>query len=167
MNRVLPADIREYFPIFSHHPELAYLDSAATSLKPDCVITAERAYEEQYSANIGRGLYPIAEQATEAFEAVRERTARFIGATSREIIFTQNTTQSLNMVAAWITPRLRAGDNIVITDAEHHANFLPWVELAEAKGIELRIVPFDTDGLIDPAAMTSGPCAYFQRAWRG
>ncbi|MBP5993483.1 MAG: aminotransferase class V-fold PLP-dependent enzyme [Candidatus Moranbacteria bacterium] len=155
MNRVLPADIREYFPIFSHHPELAYLDSAATSLKPDCVITAERAYEEEYSANIGRGLYPIAEQATEAFEAVRERTARFIGATPREIIFTQNTTQALNMVATWIAPRLRAGDNIVITDAEHHANFLPWVELAEAKDIELRIVPFDADGLIEPVAMAT------------
>jgi cysteine desulfurase/selenocysteine lyase len=148
-------DIKKHFPIFKHQPDLVYLDSAATALKPQAVMETARGYEETYSANIGRGLYPIAEQATEAFEAVRDQTARFIGATSREIIFTKNTTDSLNMVAIWIAPRLRTGDNIVITAAEHHANYLPWVELAEAKGIELRVAPFNTEGLIERDTLAS------------
>lgn len=147
--------IKRDFPIFQHHPNLVYLDSAATTLKPQTVIDAERAYEETCSANIGRGLYPLAEQATMQFEVIRDHTARFIGAASREIIFTQNTTSALNMVAVWIAPRLQTGDNIIITEAEHHANYLPWVELAEKKGIELRIAPFDTDGLIDRDVLAS------------
>lgn len=155
MSHATLSDIRKQFPIFKHQPDLVYLDAAATSLKPDSVIAAEREYEETYSANIGRGLYPIAEAATEAFETVRDRTARFIGATSREIIFTKNTTDALNMAATSIAPRLRAGDNIVITAAEHHTNYLPWVELAESRGIELRIAPFDADGLLAKETLAS------------
>ncbi len=147
------SDFKPYFSIFQHQPNLVYLDSAATALKPDSVIAAERAYEEEYSANIGRGLYPIAEMATSQFEAVREQTARFIGAEAREIIFTKNTTDSINTSAALLAERLRPGDNIVITEAEHHANFLPWVELARRKNVDLRIAPFQTNGSIDQAAL--------------
>lgn len=148
-------DFKSYFPIFEHQPDLVYLDSAATTLKPQSVMEAARGYEETYSANIGRGLYPLAEKATEQFEMVRDRTARFIGAESREIIFTKNTTDALNMVATWMTPRLHEGGNLVITEAEHHANFLPWVELAEAQDIELRIAPFTPEGLIEPNTLAS------------
>lgn len=146
--------IKQDFPIFKHQPNLTYLDSAATSLKPSVVIDAEKEYLEQYSANVGRGLYPIAEKATEKFEAVRENIARFIGATSsREIIFTSGTTHSINLAAQLLESFIRPGDNIVVTELEHHSNFLPWKELARRKNIGFRVAPIDTEGLIDAEAL--------------
>jgi len=142
--------IKQDFPIFTHHPDLVYLDSAATALKPQTVIDAEKDYSEQYSSNVGRGLYPLAETATEKFEAVRMQTARFIGAeSSEEIIFTSGTTGSINLAAELLAPGIKPGDNIVVTEMEHHSNYLPWKELAKRCGAALHIVPITKDGIID------------------
>ena len=146
---------RTLFPIFEKHPDLIYLDSAATSLKPTSVLSATRAYEEGYSANIARGLYPIAEAATDAFEAVRKKVARFIHADPKEIIFTSGTTHGINLTAQLLDPLVKSGDNIIVTELEHHSNFLPWKELAQRKNAEFRIVPFTKEGLIDIETLSS------------
>jgi cysteine desulfurase/selenocysteine lyase len=149
-----PHTIRKDFPVFRHHPDLTYLDSAATALKPDVVIDAEREYLEQYSANVGRGLYPLAETATEKFEAVREKAARFIGAKSgKEIIFTSGATHSINLATGLLEPFVQPGDSIVVTELEHHSNFLPWKELAARTEAEFRIAPIDAESRIDAEAL--------------
>lgn len=143
------------FPIFEKHPDLIYLDSAATSLKPESVISAEREYEEVYSANIARGLYPIAEVATDAFETARKKVSRFIHADPKEIIFTSGTTHGINLATQMLDPLVTSGDNIIVTKLEHHSNFLPWKELARRKNAEFRIAPFTQEGLIDIETLSS------------
>ena len=134
------SDIKRLFPIFQHHPDLVYLDSAATALKPSAVIDAERSYLEQYSANIARGLYPLAERATEAFEAARRTVAKFIQANSpEEIIFTSGTTDSINLAARLIEEGIEPESTITVTELEHHSNFLPWKELARRKSARFQI----------------------------
>lgn len=155
MNHMDIQNIRTSFPIFTHQPDLVYLDSAATALKPASVIAAEVAYYERFSANIARGIYPMAEQATLAFEKTREQVAKFIGATSKEIIFTAGTTASLNLAANLLMPKLEAGDAILITATEHHSNFLSWKELAKKNGAELRILPVQADGALDLTTLPS------------
>lgn len=145
--------IRGQFPIFTYHPDLVYLDSAATALKPRVVIEAEREYLEKYSANIARGLYPLAETATEKFEVVREKVAHFINAkSSEEIIFTAGTTASINLALGLIAHTVKKSDNIVITEMEHHSNYLPWKELAQKKNVTLKVVPLTQDGELDISA---------------
>jgi len=147
---------RHFFPLFDRHPSLVYLDTGATCPKPQEVIAAEREYEEAFSTNVGRGLYPLAEATTERFEAVRSQVARFIGAESeREIIFTSGTTASLNLAAALLAPTLRSDDHIITTELEHHSNALPWIELARAKNSTLHSAPFTQDGTIDVEALLS------------
>ena len=141
--------MKSHFPIFGRQKELVYLDSAATSLKPESVLSAEREYEESYSANIGRGLYPLAERATLAFETSRKKVATFIKASPDKIIFTSGTTGSINLAAQLLSSSIKTGDNIVVTELEHHSNFLPWKELTRTKNIELRIAPCTDEGLID------------------
>ncbi len=141
---------RHLFPLFDQHPSLVYLDAGATCPKPQEVIAAQREYEEAFSTNVGRGLYPLAEKTTERFEAVRSQVAQFIGAEDeRSIIFTSGTTASLNLAAALLAPTLQAGDNIVTTELEHHSNFLPWIELAHTKNTTLRVATFTEEGGID------------------
>src|SRR3989344_7042328 len=122
------------FPIFKSHLGLIYLDSAATSLTPKPVIAAVTEYLEKFSANISRGLYPLAEETTERFEAVRNKTARFLNAESKEVIFTSGTTASLNLTARLLEEGLTNEDEIIVTEMEHHSNFLPWKELAQRTG---------------------------------
>lgn len=134
--------IRSKFPIFKNRPGLVYLDSAATALKPQSVIEAERKYYEEYSANVERGLYPLSEKATAEYDAVREKTARFVGAgRSEEIIFTRGTTESLNLLSYSLEPLISEGDEILVTEMEHHSNFLPWQALAERTGATLKVLP--------------------------
>lgn len=133
--------LRQNFPIFEHRPELVYLDSAATALKPAAVIDAERNYLEKYSSNVGRGLYPLAEETTAMFEDARHTIARFIGASPEEIIFTSGTTGAINTAARLIEPSVAAGASIVTTTLEHHSNFLPWSELAKRTSAAFRIAP--------------------------
>jgi len=148
-----PREIRQQFPIFrtERSKPLAYLDSAATSQKPDFVLDAMAKYHATCNANIHRGVYQIAEQATAAYEDARRRVSQFIGATSpREVVFTKNSTEAINLVAqAWGRAHLRRGDAILLTEMEHHANLVPWQMIAEEKGAELRFIPVTPEGELD------------------
>jgi len=123
--------IKKDFPIFQHRPDLVYLDSTATSLKPNSVIEALDRYYEEYSANIYRGVYGISEEATEQYEKTRGIVAKFIHAKEEDVIFTRNTTESINLVAYSLGRTIvNTGDEIVTSIAEHHSNFVPWQQLA-------------------------------------
>ncbi|MFA7300765.1 MAG: cysteine desulfurase [Candidatus Shapirobacteria bacterium] len=131
-------DYKKLFPIFKKNPDLHYLDSGATALKPQMVIDKMVDYYENYSANIHRGLYPISERATDEYEKTREKVAKFIGIENvNEIIFTSGTTASINLIAqGWGEFNLNEGDEIMVPVVEHHSNFVPWQELAKRKKIK-------------------------------
>ena len=152
-----PRAIRRQFPIFrvERARPLSYLDSAATSQKPDAVLAAMDHYYSNYNANIHRGIYRIAEQATAAYEDARRRVAKLVHAASpREIVFTRNSTEALNLVAhSWGRSRLSAGDAIVLTEMEHHSNLVPWQLLAAERSIELRFIPVTGGGELDLEAL--------------
>lgn len=143
------------FPLIAHGKQngrrLVYLDSAATSQKPQCVIDAESRYYETINANIHRGIYQIAEEATAENENTREKARAFIHAdSSSEIIFTRNATESINLVArTWGETFLKEGDLILLTEMEHHANLVPWYMLADKKKLQLANIPVQEDGLLD------------------
>ncbi len=142
--------LRHDFPIFGRKDApaaLIYLDSAATAQKPQTVIEAVSHFYTYQNSNIARGVYDLAEQATELYEGVREKTATFIGASSSsEVIFTSGATASFNFVAeTWGRQNISGGDEIVITQAEHHANLLPWQRLARDNGAILRYLPINPD----------------------
>jgi len=145
--------IRKDFPIFDVVRErpLVFLDSAASSQKPRAVIDAMTEYYETTHANVHRGVYAIAEEATARYESARARIGRFVNAPSeREILFSKNVTESMNLVAqSWGRANLRAGDAVVLTQMEHHANIVPWLMLKEQLGIELRYVGLTDDGVLD------------------
>jgi cysteine desulfurase/selenocysteine lyase len=148
------AAIKKDFPILDrevHGHRLVYLDSANTSQKPRAVLDAMERYYEHSNANVHRGTYLIAEEATAGLEGARAKVARFVGARDpREIVFTKNATEALNLVAtAWGRANLRAGDPVVITELEHHANIVPWHQLVAEVGIELRWIPVGADGHLD------------------
>lgn len=142
---------RTDFPLLARIPSLRYLDSAATAQKPASMLDAERAFYERDYANPHRGAYALSARATEAYHTARERIARFVGiADSDCLIFTRGTTESLNLVAAaWGRTHVSAGDEIVITALEHHANFVPWQQLARERGAMLRIARLTASGEID------------------
>ena len=146
--------IRRDFPILdtivNGHP-LVYLDNAATSQKPRQMIDALVAYYTSQNSNIHRAAHTLAAAATERYEATRQKLAAFIGAASPdEIVFTRNTTEAVNLVAsAWGMHHVGAGDSIVMTQAEHHSNLVPWQRVAEAKGAHLSYIPIGEDGLVD------------------
>lgn len=139
------------FPIFRNNKNLVYLDSAATSQKPQIVIDAINEYYESYNSNIHRGIYPIAEKATQAVEDVRKKVARFINAEfPEEIIFTKGTTEGINLVAyAWGEEYVSAGDVVVTSVMEHHSNFVPWQQLAKRKKAKFRVVDITSEGLLN------------------
>ena len=145
--------LRADFPILSRQVNgrpLVYLDNAATTQKPRSVIDALVDYYSTSNANIHRGLHTLAEEATAAYEAVRERAAAFIGAPDRrEIVFTRNTTESLNLLAYTLGSRLREGDEIVLSALEHHSNLVPWQLAARRTGAELRFIELGGDGELD------------------
>ena len=140
------------FPILakptSRGKRLVYLDSAATSQKPQAVIDALVRYYSEYNANIHRGVYELAELATEAFEAARAKVARFVNAREpAEIIWTRNTTEAINLVSyTWGLQNLKRGDAILTTQVEHHSNLVPWQLLAAKTGAELRFIEVDAAG---------------------
>ncbi|MEZ5170919.1 MAG: cysteine desulfurase [Acidimicrobiia bacterium] len=148
------AEIRRDFPVLErefHGSRLVYLDSAATSQKPTSVIEAVNSYYRSTNANVHRGVYTLAEEATAAFESARARVARFLHAPSAsEIVFTKNVTEAMNLVAqSWGRANLREGDAVVLSLMEHHANVVPWQMLAAERGIELRWIPLTDDGRLD------------------
>ena len=145
--------IREDFPILHrqvHGKPLVYLDNAATTQKPRQVIDALVGYYTRYNANIHRGIHALSEEATAAYEDVRARVARFIGAPSpRSIVFTRNATEALNLVAhAWGRAHLARGDEILLTEMEHHSNLVPWQLVAKATGAALSFVGITDDGYL-------------------
>ncbi|MCY3734383.1 MAG: aminotransferase class V-fold PLP-dependent enzyme, partial [Chloroflexi bacterium] len=147
------AAIRAQFPILSrevHGRPLVYLDNAATTQKPQSVIDALANYYSTMNANIHRGLHTLAEEATAAYEGVRRQVADFIGASShREVVFTRNTTESLNLLAYTLGARLRPGDEIVLTSAEHHSNLVPWQLVTQRTGAVLRFIELNDDQQVD------------------
>ena len=147
------AAIRAQFPILSrevHGRPLVYLDNAATTQKPQSVIDSLSHYYSTMNANIHRGLHTLAEEATAAYEDVRKQVAAFIGAAShREVVFTRNTTESLNLLAYTLGARLRPGDEIVLTTAEHHSNLVPWQLVTQRTGAVLRFIELNHDQQID------------------
>ena len=165
------AELRAQFPVLSRTVRggrpLVYLDSGATSQQPLAVVEAEREYVTQHRAAVHRGAHQLAEEATDAFEGAREAVSRFIGSQSREVVFTKNATEALNLVAYAFSNaaaagamegadpavaerfRLGPGDSIVTTEAEHHANLVPWQELARRTGATLRWLPLTAEGRMD------------------
>lgn len=150
---MLNKDIRNHFPILNQeingHP-LVYLDSAATSQKPQKVIDAIKHYYEYENSNVHRGVHTLGNRATEAYEGAREKVRRFVNAKStEEIIFTRGTTTALNLVAqSYGQANVQEGDEIVITHMEHHSNIIPWQQLARAKGATLNYIDLESDGTI-------------------
>ena len=140
---------RNDFPLFAENP-LVYLDSAATAQKPSCVIQAERDFYERYNANPMRGFYALSLEATDRLEKARDEVRRFINASSAdEIIFTRNTTESLNLAAySYGLSHLKAGDEILVSVMEHHSNLLPWQMAARQTGASLRFLECEEDGRI-------------------
>ncbi len=142
-------NIRADFPIYSHKPGLVYLDSGATSLKPITVIAKEVEYYRQYSANVFRGVYEMSERATAEYEQAREWTARFINAQTEEIIFTRNTTESINLIMYALGRQIITKDSeIVTTVMEHHSNFVPWQQLAFENGAVFKVIDVDDRGYL-------------------
>ncbi len=145
-----PDAIKKDFPIFTHHPDLVYLDSTASALKPQVVIDAEREYYEQYGVNVHRGVYALSMQATNAYEGAREKVRTFINAKSvKEIVFVRGTTEGINLVAHSFGQQLRKGDVILLSEMEHHANIVPWQALVKWIGVELRWIPVTDNGDLD------------------
>ena len=145
--------IREEFPILHREvygKPLVYLDSGATAQKPRTVIETVDRLHRELNANIHRGVHFLSEEATVLYEAARERIASFVGAAEKEeIVFTAGATASLNTVAyAWGDAFVGAGDNILVSEMEHHSNIVPWQMLAERKGAEIRVLPFDEAGAL-------------------
>jgi len=147
--------IRKDFPILARETRdgvrVVYLDSTATSQKPKQVIDAMNDYYNRSNANIHRGVHTLAEEATSMYESAREKIAKFINApSSREIVYTRNTSESINLVAyTWASANLKAGDLVVLTEMEHHSNLVPWQMLSAERGIELEFIPVTEEGLLD------------------
>ncbi|MFL5925154.1 MAG: cysteine desulfurase [Gaiellaceae bacterium] len=143
--------LRADFPIFEekiHGKPLAYLDSAASAQKPRQVLDTVREFYETSYANVHRGVYLLSERATEAYEGAREKARAFVNApAAREVIFTRSATESINLVAyAWGLDNLGPGDLVLVTELEHHSNFVPWQYIAKRTGAEFRLLPIDDNG---------------------
>lgn len=152
-DRLDVTSIRRDFPLLTrefHGRRLVYLDSAATSQKPQRVIDAVVRFYSLHNANVHRGVYQLAEEATEAYENARATVAGFIGSTPEETIFVRNASEAINLVAnTWVRANVRAGDAIVLSHLEHHSNLVPWQIFASQSGAELRFIELHDDGSFD------------------
>jgi len=151
---MIPEDVRKDFPILNRrvkdHP-LVYLDNAATSQKPQSVIKALSGFYETINANVHRGLHTLSDDATDAYESAREKIGSFIGCPdAAQIIFTRNATEAVNLVAAsWGEPFLDAGDTIILSAMEHHANLVPWQQLSKKSGVRLQFIDLQKNGQLN------------------
>lgn len=138
---------------------LVYLDSAATTQKPGAVIAAEARYYREHNANVHRGMHTLGVEATDLYEGCRARVGRFLGVPSERVVITRGATSSLNLVAGGLAPSLKPGDEIIVSEMEHHANLVPWLQVARREGLVLRNLPFTASGELDlarlPALLTS------------
>lgn len=137
--------MRDKFPLLKSNPDLAYLDTAASSQKPGVVLDGIREFYETSYANVHRGIHTLAEKATEAYEDARKKVASLINASPDEVIFTKGTTGGINLVANSIVPGLKQAQKIVVTIMEHHSNFVPWQQLCQRYGLALEIIPLTPD----------------------
>ena len=155
----VPLDIRGDFPILAREIDgrrLVYLDSAATSQKPESVIAAIDDYYRAHNANIHRGVYTLAQEATDLFEGARQRVAAFVGGEPATTIFTRNATEAINLVAySWGRTHLGPGDAVLITQMEHHSNIVPWQLLCAERGAELRYLEVSDSGQLSLAQLES------------
>ncbi len=152
--------VRRDFPILArqvHGKPLVFLDSAASSQRPSSVIAAVDEYERMHHSNVHRGVHQLSQEATGLFERARERVRSFVNAAStRQVIFTRGTTESINLVAqSYARPRLQPGDEILLTALEHHANIVPWQLAAQQNGAVIKVVPMDRRGVIDVAGVAA------------
>ncbi|HEX9447577.1 MAG TPA: aminotransferase class V-fold PLP-dependent enzyme, partial [Dongiaceae bacterium] len=155
---ITPLVSRDAFPLLARSDAagrpIAYLDSAASAQKPKVVLDRLRDFYETGYANIHRGVYPLSESATEAYEGARAIVAAFLGAPPNEIVFTRSATEAVNLVAnSYAVPFLQPGDEIVVSLLEHHANFVPWQAIAQRHGFVLRVAPITPDGDLDIDAL--------------
>lgn len=136
------------FPIFTNQPDLIYFDSAATTQRPYKVLDAMNEYYTHYNANPGRAVYQLAERATRSCDEVRSKVTQFIGAQlTEEIVFTRGATEGINFIGrAWADHNLKEGDEVVVTELEHHANFVPWYQMCKRKNAVLRVIPVSKNG---------------------
>lgn len=150
--------IKNDFPLLREIKEngnpICYLDNASTTQKPQRVIDAITNFYTHHNANVGRGVYRLAEHATQLYENARGAVAQFIGANPHEIVFTTNATQGINMVAHMLSARLKRGDEILISELEHHANLLPWQRVAQQTGAVLKFIPVRADGSLDVSSIS-------------
>ncbi len=151
--------IKNHFPIFKNNPDLVYLDSSASSQKPQVVIDAVSEFYTNQYANIHRGIYDLSQNATDRYEEVREKVAQFIGARHvSEIVLTSGTTEALNLVAfGWAKKKLQKGDIVVLSEMEHHSNIVPWLVLKKEIGIELVYLPMTKDFKLDYKKIADAP----------
>ncbi|MBV9551183.1 MAG: cysteine desulfurase, partial [Alphaproteobacteria bacterium] len=149
-----PQALRQRFPIYRNNPGLVFLDSGASAQKPDSVIDGVAEFYRRDYANVHRGVYQLSQRSTDAFEIGREKTRAFLNAASAdEVIFVRGATEAINLVAqSWGPANVRAGDEIVVSDLEHHSNFVPWQMLCERVGARLVVAPTDASGGFDLAA---------------
>jgi cysteine desulfurase/selenocysteine lyase len=148
-------DIKKDFPLLLQE-SISYLDSASTTQKPQQVLDAIQHAYSTYNANPGRGIYRLAEEATEQYEGARSSVAQFIGAQPNEIIFTANATAGINLIAqGWARQHLKPGDEILLTELEHHSNLLPWQRVAQETGAQLKFIPIFLDGSLDMSVLDS------------
>ena len=151
------ARVRSDFPLLKrevHGKPLVYLDSANTGQKPESVIAAVDRYYRDYNANVSRAVHTLGEQATTAYEATRDRLAAHLNVRRNDLVFTSGTTMAINLVAySWALPRLKAGDAILLTRMEHHANIVPWQLIAERTGAVIKVAEISADGTLDLDAL--------------
>ncbi len=139
--------LKPLFPLFKKRPDLVYVDNAATTQKPESVIETITQFYQHENANIHRGLYELSSSATQRYEGIRKKVKDFIGAKSeKEIAFTKGTTESINIVANSLTDVISEGDNIVISEMEHHANLIPWQQACKRRKANLRVIPVNENG---------------------
>ena len=154
---VAELNVREDFPILTRELDgrpLVYLDSASTAQKPRVVIDALAEHLSRHNANVHRGVYALAQEADAAYQQARERVAALTGADAKTTIFTKNVTEAINLVAyAWGRSHVHAGDAVLVTQMEHHANIVPWQQLCKERGAQLRYLEVDETGQLDPAQL--------------
>ncbi len=143
-------EIKKDFPLLQrkfYDKQLVYLDSASTTQKPSVVIESLKEFYEKYNANVHRGIYKLSEEATQLYESAREKIAKFVGARPEELIFAKSCTEAINLLAYSL--ELKEGDEILISEMEHHSNFVPWQQIAKEKKAKLRFVKVDEEGKLD------------------
>lgn len=142
-------NIKKDFPVLNNNPDLVYLDTGATALKPKCVIDKINEYYDKYGVNVNRGVYELSYEATTEYEETRTLTAKFLNAREKEIVFTKGASNGLNMVALGFgVDYIQEGDEIITTELEHHSNVLPWMNVAKKKNATLKYIELDSTGRI-------------------